>query len=149
MERPDGHADAVPSAANGACVDAGLGAPGSANVRGTTPLGTFTAMGSHAIGQCLWLQFVSADARGCARQVLTAATGLRVPPLFEGSRLAVGISMAVDGQSSPHVASGYLSIDTVTEGSGPPVLKGSLVVQQPDWSLEGTFEAPWIDLPCK
>jgi hypothetical protein len=134
----------------GECVDAGLPVAGSSNVKGRTPLGPFTAVGARALGRCLWFQFISVDARGCQQHVITAATGLRVPPWFEGSRLPVGISIATsDGQSSPHVASGTLTVDAPMEEAGSAVLRGSLAVEGQDWALEGTFDAPWTDLPCR
>lgn len=138
-------------AASGACIDPQLAMTGPSTVTGDTPVGAFSAVGARAFGRCLWLQFVSVnmvDGRPCQHELVTAATGLRVPPWFDGSSLAVGISL-VAGDGSPLVAAGTLTIDSVTEESGAPVLKGSLSSRQPGWTLEGTFEAPWTDQPCK
>jgi hypothetical protein len=140
-----------PGQLGAACVDPQLALTGPSSIAGSTPGGAFAANGARAFGRCLWLQFVSVatiDGRACQAQLITAATGLRVPPFFEGSRLAVGISLAA-ADGSAMVASGTLTIDGVIEGTEATVLKGSLVAHQPDWSLEGTFEAPWTDLPCK
>jgi hypothetical protein len=143
--------DAGAPVASGACVDPQLGQAGPSTINGDTPVGAFSAAGARAFGRCLWLQFVSVkmvEGRPCQQELVTAATGLRVPPWFDGSRLAVGISLVgADGQ--PLVAAGTLTIDSVVEGSGVPVLKGSLTSRQPGWTLDGTFEAPWTDQPCK
>jgi hypothetical protein len=133
------------------CLDPQLAASGPSTVAGSTPGGDFAAVGARAFGRCLWLQLasvVTVDGRSCQKELITAATGLRVPPFFEGSRLVVGISL-VAGDGSPLVASGTLTIDAVVEGEGSTVLKGTLVAQQPGWDLQGSFEAPWTDLPCK
>ena len=150
VTRPPVAADGAP-AASGACIDA-VATNGTSTIAGNTPLGAFTAAGAQAFGRCLWLQFTSVrtvDGRRCQGETITAATGLRVPPWFEGSRLAVGISLAGDAMSAPLVASGTLTIDTVVEPDGAAILKGTLVSQQPGWTLEGSFEAPWTDVPCR
>ena len=140
-------------AAAGPCVDPLLAMMGASTVGGSTPQGEFKAAGARAFGRCLWLQFVSVrtvEGRACQKETITAATGLRVPPWFEGSRLPVGISLTVgDDMTSPLVASATLSIDTVADAEGAPILKGSLLAQQPGWTLSGTFEAPWTDVACK
>jgi hypothetical protein len=132
-------------------VDPQLPMAGPTTVAGETPVGAFSAAGARAFGRCLWLQFVRVtmvEGRPCQQELITAATGLRVPPWFDGSRLAVGISL-VGADGLPLVASGTLTIDSVIEGGSVPVLKGSLTASQPGWTLEGTFEAPWTDQPCK
>jgi hypothetical protein len=149
VNRTDG--GAPPDQLGTTCLDPQLALTGPSTIAGSTPSGDFAAIGARAFGRCLWLQFVSVamvDGRPCQQEVITAATGLRVPPFFDGSRLVVGISLvATDG--SPLVASGTLTIDSIVEDKGAPVLKGTLVARQPGWTLDGTFEAPWTDLPCK
>jgi hypothetical protein len=133
------------------CLDPQLALTGPSTIAGSTPSGDFVAAGARAFGRCLWFQVasvVTVDGNACQKELITAATGLRVPPFFDGSRLVVGISLMA-GDGTPLVASGTLTIDTFVEGADSTLLKGTLVSRQPGWDLEGTFEAPWTDLPCK
>jgi hypothetical protein len=150
VNRADGGGQ-PPGQLGSTCLDPQLALTGPSTIAGSTPSGDFVAAGARAFGRCLWFQVasvVTVDGNACQKELITAATGLRVPPFFEGSRLVVGISLMA-GDGTPLVASGTLTIDTFVEGADSTLLKGTLVSRQPGWDLEGTFEAPWTDLPCK
>jgi hypothetical protein len=139
------------ASSGGNCVDPMLGNTGPSTVRGSTPLGEFVAAGARALGRCVWLELVSVDGSKCQRQVITAATGLRVPPwgAAEGSRWSVGIEIKGNEPGAPQIAAGSLTVDMVMNADGDkPVARGTLTVRQPNWNLQGNFEAPWTDQPC-
>jgi hypothetical protein len=141
----DGGADA-----SGACVDPMLARSGRSTVKGATPLGMFNAAGARSFGRCFWLELVSADGN-CERHIVTVATGLRVPPWSgaEGSRLPVGVEIKAAAGGAAALAGGTLTIDSVLDPDGEtPVARGTLSVKQPDWNLQGTFDAPWTDRSC-
>jgi hypothetical protein len=134
----------------GACIDPMLAGTGPSTVKGTTPLGMFTAAGARSFGRCFWLELVSAEGK-CERHIVTVATGLRVPPWSgaEGSRLPVGVEIKAATGGPAALAAGTLTVDSVLDPDGvAPVARGTLVVHQPDWNLQGSFDAPWTDRSC-